>query len=190
MFIESDLRGTFQRLFGIIRSDNPPEAPTLRENWLFYRYIVDDLGYGAAYLLLPGERNLGDSRIRSRSKDAIMAALTPGDRVFVRCGSLSHIAMVYKTEQNPPTIYFTDAAYEFWQKGQNACISSFKLVDGGNNRFLSAVAADELMTPLINTLRHYTRPRVRENNGCWSSSWVNASISGRNQRSGIVGIRS
>jgi hypothetical protein len=47
-----------------------------------------------------------------------------------------------------------------------------------------------LMTPLINTLRHYTRPRVRENNGCWSSSWVNASISGRNQRSGIVGIRS
>jgi hypothetical protein len=47
-----------------------------------------------------------------------------------------------------------------------------------------------LTTPLINTLRHYTKPRVRENNGCWSSSRVNASISGCNQRSGIVGIRS
>jgi hypothetical protein len=40
------------------------------------------------------------------------------------------------------------------------------------------------------TQRHYTRPRVRENSGCWSSSRVNASISGCNQRSGIVGIRS
>ena len=48
----------------------------------------------------------------------------------------------------------------------------------------------DLMTPLINTLRHYTKPRVRENNGCWSSRRVNASINGRNQRSGIVGIRS
>ena len=47
-----------------------------------------------------------------------------------------------------------------------------------------------LTTPLINTPRHYTRPRVRENNGCWSSSRVNASISGCSQRSGIVGIRS
>src|SRR5208282_4597573 len=55
----------------------------------------------------------------------------------------------------------------------------------------AAVHADStLTTPLINTRRHYTRPRVRENNGCWSSSRVNASISGCNQRSGIVGIRS
>ena len=46
-----------------------------------------------------------------------------------------------------------------------------------------------LKTPLINTPCHYTRPRVRENNGCWSSRRVNASISGCNQRSGIVGIR-
>jgi hypothetical protein len=52
------------------------------------------------------------------------------------------------------------------------------------------VAVQTLMTPLINTLRHYTKPRVRENNGCWSSRRVNASINGRNQRSGIVGIRS
>jgi hypothetical protein len=149
MFIESDLRGTFQLLFGVIRDDNPsPNAPTLRENWLFWRYLIDDLGYGAAYLLLPGERDLGDSRIRSRSKDAIMATLTPGDRVFARCGALSHITTVYKREQNPPTIYFADAAYEFWQKGQNACISSFRLVDGGNNRLLSAVSADEVKSIL------------------------------------------
>jgi hypothetical protein len=47
-----------------------------------------------------------------------------------------------------------------------------------------------LKTPPINTQRHYTSPKVRENNGCCSSSRVNASISGRNQRSGIVGIRS
>jgi transposase len=53
-----------------------------------------------------------------------------------------------------------------------------------------AVEAGDLTTPLINTLRHYTRPKVRENNGCWSSSRVNASISGCSHRSGIVGIRS
>jgi transposase len=47
-----------------------------------------------------------------------------------------------------------------------------------------------LMPPLINTPCHYTRPSVRENNGCWSSIRVNASISGCNQRSGIVGIMS
>jgi CheY-like chemotaxis protein len=47
-----------------------------------------------------------------------------------------------------------------------------------------------LMPPLINTPCHYTRPSVRENNGCWSSSRVNASISGCNQRAGIVGIMS
>ena len=52
------------------------------------------------------------------------------------------------------------------------------------------IDVEPLITPLINTLRHYTKPRVRENNGCWSSRRVNASISGRNQRSGIVGIRS
>jgi zinc/manganese transport system substrate-binding protein len=47
-----------------------------------------------------------------------------------------------------------------------------------------------LKTPLITTQRHYTGPRVRENSGCCSSSRINASISGCNQRSGIVGIRS
>jgi NitT/TauT family transport system substrate-binding protein len=56
-------------------------------------------------------------------------------------------------------------------------------IDGKIDAFL-------LKTPLITTQRHYTRPRVRENSGCWSSSRVNASISGCNQRSGIVGIRS
>jgi hypothetical protein len=55
---------------------------------------------------------------------------------------------------------------------------------------VEAVYDYDLKTPLINTQRHYTSPKVRENNGCCSSSRVNASISGRNQRSGIVGIRS
>ena len=54
----------------------------------------------------------------------------------------------------------------------------------------AAVGTGYLTTPLINTPRHYTRPRVRANSGCWSSSRVNTSISGCNQRSGIVGIRS
>ena len=62
--------------------------------------------------------------------------------------------------------------------------------DALDKSLLSIVGVDDLKTPLITTQRHYTRPRVRENSGCWSSSRVNASISGCNQRSGIVGIRS
>jgi hypothetical protein len=60
------------------------------------------------------------------------------------------------------------------------------------DQILSATTVlDEILTtPLINTQRHYTSPRVQENKGCCSSSRVNASISGPNQRSGIVGIRS
>jgi hypothetical protein len=80
------------------------------------------------------------------------------------------------------------------------CFNSAKIVIRRRPRAITAcrrrptalwqMAKVELMTPLINPLRHYTRPRVRENNGCWSSRRVNTSISGRNQRSGIVGIRS
>ncbi len=58
------------------------------------------------------------------------------------------------------------------------------------NKIVIQTVEHTLKTPLITTQRHYTRPRVRENSGCWSSSRVNASISGCNQRSGIVGIRS
>jgi hypothetical protein len=63
----------------------------------------------------------------------------------------------------------------------------------GMYQYLSKPASYDphyLTTPLINTRRHYTSPRVRENSGCWSSSRVNASISGCNQRLGIVGSRS
>jgi hypothetical protein len=49
---------------------------------------------------------------------------------------------------------------------------------------------NRLMPPPIHTPCHYTRPSVRVNNGCWSSSRVNVSIRGCNQRSGIVGIMS
>jgi hypothetical protein len=73
------------------------------------------------------------------------------------------------------------------------CLAYGKYSDAGafkESGRCSKVDADGLKTPLITTQRHYTRPRVRENSGCWSSSRVNASISGCNQRSGIVGIRS
>ncbi|TIX91116.1 hypothetical protein [Rhizobium sp. P44RR-XXIV] len=145
MFVEADLRGTFQRLLGIIRATGTiPEAPTLKENWQLYRYLVDSTGFGSAYLLIPGNNDSRDGHMIVRSRAAVSSNINAGDRVFVRCGPLSHVAMVYSVDRAKGEVLFADAAYQFWQKEQNACITSFRLVASDAARPLTSVSMDDV----------------------------------------------
>jgi hypothetical protein len=144
MFVESDLRATFQKLLGIIRvSGTPPEAPTLKEFWQIYQYLYDN-GFGSPFLLMPGNKSSNDGHIAVRSRDTVVSAISAGDRVLVRCGPLSHVAVVYRVDRTENTFLFTDAAYRFWQGETNACVSSLKLVYTDAARPLASVSIDEV----------------------------------------------
>jgi hypothetical protein len=147
LFVESDLRGTFGHLYGYKATDPndyTEEAPTIGEQWIFYKKLIADIGYGDAYMMVAGSRKFDDPNIISRSTSDIMETIQPGDRVFVRCGPLSHVAMVYKLDRAGNKIYFADAAFQFWQPSHNSCVTSFSLTEHTLHRYLSSVSASEV----------------------------------------------
>lgn len=140
VFVDSDLRGTFGIAFGgktEPRSD-VPDPPTVKEQFDFYSRIVPEVAPADVYLLAP----IGEStqkRIIPTDAATIVNELVPGDRVFLSCGPLAHVAVLYRRERVTKKLLFIDNLYEFWQPSHNSCVKNFALVEDKHKRYLSAV---------------------------------------------------
>jgi hypothetical protein len=84
-----------------------------------------------------------------------LAELIPGDRVFVGCGPLSHVAFFFRRDETKKRLLFLDPNYEFWQPTHNSCVTSFEFVEDKHNRYLSSVPEDDVesMIEAVITLR-------------------------------------
>lgn len=157
LFAESDLRGSIGGAFGNYRdlNEKAPEAPTIREQFDFYSRLVPEVSNGDVYIEVAGPSTIASPRAVSADAHNILAELIPGDRVFVGCGPLSHVAFFFRRDETKKRLLFLDPNYEFWQPTHNSCVTSFEFVEDKHNRYLSSVPEDdvELMIEAVITLR-------------------------------------
>jgi hypothetical protein len=146
LFVEGDLRGTYGRAKATVIPSGmkAPLAPTVRENFDFYSRIVPEVGFGDAYILVPLSGTPPQSRMILAEKAKIISELEPGDRVFVSCGPLAHVTILYRRDRNSRKLLFVDPLYEFWVPSVNTCVSKFDLVEDRNRRFLTAIGEEDV----------------------------------------------
>ena len=77
----------------------------------------------------------------------------PDDRVFVDCGPLAHVSILYKRDRERRMLYFIDPQYEFWQ--HNSCVTHFELIEDIHKRYLSALSESDIadMLQAVITIR-------------------------------------
>ena len=68
-----------------------------------------------------------------------MAELKPGDRVFVNCGGLAHVTILYRRSAETGELLFLDPLHQFWQPSHNSCVTNYQLKHERANRYLTAV---------------------------------------------------
>lgn len=157
LFADSDLRGSLGGAHGNKRdpADRPPIAPTVREQFDFYSRIVPEVGFGDVYLVVAGSPTLHHPRVVGAGKSAMLAELSPGDRVFLDCGPLSHVAFFFRRDNERKRLLFLDPNYEFWHPSHNSCVTSHELVEGLHKRYLSSIPEIEVaeMLSAVLTMR-------------------------------------
>jgi hypothetical protein len=157
LFAESDLRGSMGLAFGNYRDANEkaPEAPTIREQFDFYSRLLPELTGGDVYIEVAGPSTIASPRAVSADAHNILAELIPGDRVFVGCGPLSHVAFFFRRDEAKKRLLFLDPNYEFWQPAHNSCVTSFEFVEDKHKRYLSSIPEEdaESMIEAVITLR-------------------------------------
>lgn len=146
LFADGDLLGTFGRGAGqkVEKHTTVPVAPTILEQFDFYSKLVPDVGLGDAYLLVAGSTTTTGAMIIPLEKQQILSSLRPGDRIFVNCGPLAHVSILYKRDIQRRLLYFIDPTYEFWQQSHNSCVNSFDLVEDAHKRYLSVLTEDDV----------------------------------------------
>lgn len=150
VFVDNDLRGTFGRAYGgkMEPRTDIPESPTVRENFDFYSREVPDVARADAYMLAPVEKST-DQKIFPADVGLILSELIPGDRVFLSCGPLAHVAILYRRDASSHKLLFIDTAYEFWQPTHNDCVKNFELLEDKHHRYLSVVDEEDVKSMLV-----------------------------------------
>jgi hypothetical protein len=98
------------------------------QSFQHYRSHVPSNPFATAYLLVPQAVGSTDDTIVSLLSLADLASnLLSGDELFVRCGPLTHAAVLWSLDSKKDVLLL-DPFYEFWQPSHNACIKSMKLV--------------------------------------------------------------
>jgi len=129
-----------------------PSTLELLRGFQGYANVARDI---AAFLLVPGARSCEDKSIISVSRGDIVALLGPSDYAVVRCGPITHVAMVRRVDRAADRLYFADGLFQYWQPSHNSCITKFDLVPSVHGGFLAAVPIHEVepMIQAVVTLR-------------------------------------
>ena len=106
--------------------------------------MTNEAGLGRLYLLVPAGVNESDPYVLNVPRKSVLSNILRDDTVIVRCGPISHVAVVYNFTEQQDRILFIDPLYEYWQPSHNACMSGYQLVDGPNNGYLVSVSASEV----------------------------------------------
>jgi hypothetical protein len=146
IYADATLRREYGYSYGRRGTEGTRTGPTPSTLEVFkalqaYANVAGDI---TAFLLVPGTRRFEDRSLLSMQKGEMIALLGPSDYVFVRCGPLTHVAMVHHVERAGDRIYFADGLWQFWQPSHNPCITHFDLVPFQHAGFLAAVPLVEL----------------------------------------------
>jgi hypothetical protein len=146
LFVESDLRHTMGLAAGMTVDFQtaPPESLSIGDQFDILSTIVKTMSTSDVYLLYFEGRPPITHRTVKKSKREIMAELNPGDRVFVNCGGLAHVAVLYRRSTETGELLFLDPLHQFWQPSHNSCVTSYQLKHERANRYLTVVKEAEV----------------------------------------------
>jgi hypothetical protein len=157
-YADAWLRRTYGESYGRrgTQGAQPGPSPTTLEYFRAQQALANVFQhYTAAFLLVPGGRQCEDKTMVPLSRKAIVALLSPSDNVIVRCGPITHVAMVHHVDRAADRVYFADGLFQYWQPTHNSCITNFDLVPFLHGGFLAAVPVHEVepMIQAVVTLR-------------------------------------
>lgn len=146
LFVESDLRGSMGTAAGMTVDfqQAPPESLPIRDQFDMQSTIVPTISTSDVYLLYFAGTPPPTHRALKKSKREIMAELKPGDRVFVNCGGLAHVTILYRRNAGTGELLFLDPLHQFWQPSHNSCVTSYQLKHERANRYLTVVKEAEV----------------------------------------------
>lgn len=146
LFVESDLRHTMGVAAGttVDFQTAPPESLPIGDQFDILSTIVKTMWTSDVYLLYFAGRPPTTHRAIKKSKGEIMAELSPGDRVFVNCGGLAHVAVLYRRSRETGELLFLDPLHQFWQPSHNSCVTHYQLKHELANRYLTVVKEAEV----------------------------------------------
>jgi hypothetical protein len=162
IYADATLRRDYGFSYGRRGTEGTRSGPTPSVQEVFkviqaYAKVAGDI---RAFLLVPGTRRFNDPSLLSVPKDDLASLISPSDNVFVRCGALTHVAMVHHVDRTQGRIYLSDGLWEFWQPSHNSCITHFDLVSFQHGGFLAAVPLSEFTAVLeaVSSLRDPSGP--------------------------------
>lgn len=126
-FVDNLMRRQLEFVWRAFFSASAPEE-SVYESFQQYRSHVPSNPFASAYLLVPQAINSKDDNIVSLPSIADLAFnLQNGDEVLVRCGPLTHAAVLWSLDSQNDVLLL-DPFFQFWQPSHNACAKSMKLV--------------------------------------------------------------
>lgn len=164
LFSEVKFRERLKRAFGISLPSKPPEKDfTVSESLAMERFGADETGLASSLVTTVSEAGDGSQSLVV-PRDRVGTALHVGDRVYVRCGALAHVATVFSVAPESDEIVFVDGLFEYWEPEKNFCISDFsqphwKYGYHHTRLRLSEVAA---MLVAVESTRGYVAPQQSE----------------------------
>jgi len=161
IYADATLRRDYGFSYGRRGTEGTQSGPTPSVYEIFkahqaYANVAGDI---RAFLLVPGTRRFDDPSLLSVPKDDLSLLINPSDSVFVRCGPLTHLAMVHHVDRKQNRIYLSDDLWEFWQPSHNFCITHFDLVSFQHGGFLAVVPLSEFMA-VLEAVAAYRDPPV------------------------------
>lgn len=141
LFVESDLQGSMGTAVGMTVDFQkaPPESLPIRDQFDMQSTIVPTISTSDVYLLYFAGTPPPTHRAVKKSKREIMAELKPGDKVFVNCGGLAHVTILYRRSAETGELLFLDPLHQFWQPSHNSCVTNYQLKHERANRYLTVV---------------------------------------------------
>jgi hypothetical protein len=157
IYADATLRRDYGYSYGRRMPEGTQTGPTASTLEVFkalqaYANMAGDI---SAFLLVPGTRRFEDRSLISVQKADMLPLLGPSDYVFVRCGPLTHVAVVHHVDRDADRVYIVDGLWQFWQPSHNSCITYFDLVPLQHAGFLAEISLSDLSGILeaIATLR-------------------------------------
>jgi hypothetical protein len=149
IFTDSNLRLSYGQSYGRRQTKSiSTKTPKTLEEFRLLSAIGDETGLFRAYMMVPGERKFNNDSVISLKNEEIVTKMGPGDTVVVRCGPMSHLAVVYKIDERSDRIFLADGLFQYWQPSHNSCVKSVILMPYRYGGCLVGVSLAEI-TPMI-----------------------------------------
>ena len=143
--MRKQLRFTWRAFF---QEDAEANACPLRQVCEHFRRAVRTNPLADVWLLVHRRYHAGEEAV-FLDTDQLLENMLPGDEIAVRCGRLSHYAIIWDVDPAKNSVWLLDPFDAFWQPSHNRAVTVFERQPHGQGRHLVRVLRSELKPMLV-----------------------------------------